>query len=104
MPEEAANLAKVLSGIQQKLREELLSDLQGAEEDIKGLSEPGAYSMALDEYRAKFLDKLYMLQSLINELANLDETHRRRLPRVFTVSAPGHEELAKLVNDRLSKL
>jgi hypothetical protein len=104
MREEATNLAKMISGIQQKLREGLYEELQGAEEDLKGLSEPGGYSMALDEYRGKYLDKLYLLQSLVNELANLDETHRRRLPRVFSVAAPTHEELTKLVNKRLTEL
>jgi len=104
LTEEAPEIARLVTQIQRKLRQELLDDLMENEHELEELFEPGSYSMALDEYRSKYLDKLHVLQSLLGEIANLDEGHRRRRIRVASVGARTHQELTKRLNKTLAEI
>jgi len=101
---EAPEIARLVTQIQRKLRQDLLDDLLENEEDLENLFDAGAYSLALDEYRSKYLDKLHVLQSLLSEIANLDEGHRRRRILVASVAAPTHEQLTKHLNKKLTEI
>ena len=104
MTKDASRIAKVLSQTQAKLREKLLTELTDVEDDLPCLFDPDSYSPAFDEYREKYLSRLYVLQSLLQELANFNQGQRKRHTKVTTVSARNHSELTKLVNRTISHL
>lgn len=104
MAKDASRIAKMLSQVQARLREKLLSELTETEEDLPFLFDPDSYSPAFDEYREKFLSRLYVLQSIIQELANFNQGQKKRHTKVTTVSARNHSELTKLVNRTISHL
>lgn len=104
MPKDASAIARKLSQIQAKLREKLLLDLEGVEGDLDDLFDPESYSPAFEEYREKYCSRLYVLQSIIQELANFNQGNRKRHTKVASVSARNHSELAKLVNRKIVQL
>jgi hypothetical protein len=102
---DASEVAKLLSQIQAKLREKLLSDLEGNKEELGDLFDPDLYSPAFEEYRERYLSRLYVLQSLLQELANFNQQGgKKRHTKVASVSARNHSELAKMVNRKIVQL
>ena len=104
MGKDASRVAKVLSQIQAKLRAKLIDEIEGREEELQPLFDPDTYSPAFEEYREKYLSRLYVLQSIIQELANFNQGQKRRHTKVTSVSARNHSELTKLVNRTISHL
>ena len=104
LKEDAARIGRMIAEIQQKLRHDLLEELVESEEDLENLFDPNSYSHALDEVREKYVDKLYALQNILHEVANLDEGHRRRRTEVTCLNADSPEALSKRVNKKLREL
>jgi len=104
LKEDAARIGRTIAEIQQRLRHDLLEELVESEEDLENLFDPNSYSHALDEVRDKYVDKLYALQNILHEVANLDEGHRRRRTEVTCLNADSPEALAKGVNKKLREL
>jgi len=102
--QDVARIAKILAEIQYELREDLLDTLAREEDDLKIVLDPRTFSMEFDEVREKYLDKLAVLQGIINELANLNLHHTKRITRVESLAAGTHEELTKKVNHKLARL
>lgn len=102
--DDAARVAKILAEIQYEIREDLLNNLVGKEEDLKTALDPRTFSPEFDEVRDKYLDKLAILQGIINELANFSLCHTKRITRIESMSAETHEELTKRVNHKLARL
>lgn len=101
---DASRIGRVIAELQQKLRQDLLQELVESEEELHTLFDPGSYSHALDGVRDKYVDKLFALQGILHELANLDEGHRRRRTEVTCLSAKTPDALAKQVNKKLREL
>ena len=102
--EDAARIAKTISEVQYELREDLLDSLVSEGEDLKNTLDPRSFSPEMDEIRDKFLDKLAILQGIVNELANFNLCHTTRITRIDSISADTHEELTERVNKKLARL
>ncbi|MBI2193298.1 MAG: hypothetical protein HYU36_15085 [Planctomycetes bacterium] len=102
--DDAARVAKILAEIQYELREDLLNNLTAQEENLKTALDPRTFSPEFDEIRDKYLDKLAILQGIINELANFNLCHTKRITRIESMSAETHEELTRRVNHKLARL
>lgn len=102
--EDAARIAKTISEVQYELREDLLDSLVSEGEDLKSTLDPRSFSPEMDEIRDKFLDKLAILQGIVNELANFNLCHTKRITRIESISADTHEELTERVNKKLARL
>jgi hypothetical protein len=104
MAHDASAIAKQLAQIQAKLREKMITDLEGAGAELDELFDPDTYSPAFEEYRERYLSRLYVLQSLIQELANFNQGSKKRHTKVASVSAKTHAELARQVNRKILRL
>ncbi|MDP6359564.1 MAG: hypothetical protein QF473_30865, partial [Planctomycetota bacterium] len=102
--QDASRVAKTLAEIQYELREDLLDNLKDQEDDLKTVLDPRTFSPEFDEIRDKYLDKLTIIQGVINELANFNLCHTKRVTRIESVSAESHKQLASRVNKKLMKL
>ncbi|MDA0837633.1 MAG: hypothetical protein O3B01_03770 [Planctomycetota bacterium] len=102
--QDASRVAKILAEIQYELREDLLGNLKDQEQDLKAVLDPRTFSPEFDEIRDKYLDKLTIIQGVINELANFNLCHTKRVTRIESVSAESHKQLAARVNKKLMKL
>ena len=104
LEEDGNRIGRLIAEIQQKLRQDLLDDLVESEEDLQSLFDPDSYSHALDEVRDKYVDKLWALQGILHEIANLDDGHRRRRTEVMSISTDSPEALTQEVNKALRSL
>ena len=102
--QDASRVAKTLAEIQYELREDLLDNLKDQEDDLKTVLDPRTFSPEFYEIRDKYLDKLTIIQGVINELANFNLCHTKRVTRIESVSAESHKQLASRVNKKLMKL
>ena len=100
----ACFVAETLAKVQDELRNALLEELASEGEDLSNVFDPESYSYKLDTLRDTYIDKLYSLQVVINELAKLDQNYKGQVKRVLSVSAQSHERLTRLVNQRLAQL
>ena len=102
--EDVSRIAKTLSEVQYEMREDLLDFLLSEEEELKTVLDPRTFSPQFDEIREKYLDKLAVLQGAINELANFNLCHTKRITRVESTAADTYENLTKKVNIKLARL
>jgi len=101
---DAREIAKKLARIQSRLRKELLEELQQHEEDIDVIFDPYSYSPLAQELREKYLNRLYTIQALIQELAHFNHGRRQPPVKVLSLRAANSEELVELVNRKLLEL
>lgn len=104
MSNSAGELARKLAKIQARLRRDMLEDLLEHEEDLPALFDPYSFSPVTQEIREKYLNRLYLLHGIIQQLAQLNQGRNRHATRVMRVAATSQENLVKLVNRRLSDL
>ena len=104
MASDAADMAKRLTRIQTRLREELLEELQSNEADIENVFDPYSYSPIAHELREKYLSRLYALQAIIQELAHFNQGQRRPPVKLMSVCASDSNKLVELVNKKLERL
>lgn len=102
--DDAARIARALAEIQLELREDLLQLLVSQESELKSVLDPRTFSTQFDEIRDKYLDKLAILQGIINELANYSICQTKRVTRIESLSAGDHETLTRMVNKKLASL
>jgi len=101
---DARDIAKKLARVQGRLRKELLEELQNHEEDIEVIFDPYSYSPLVQELREKYLNRLYVLQALIQELAHFNQGRRHPTVKVVSVRAQDAEKLVDAVNHKLVEL
>jgi len=101
---DARDIARKLVRIQNRLRRELLQDLQDHAADIDLIFDPYSYSPLVQELREKYLTRLYVLQAILQELAHLNAGRRQPPVKVLSVSAESREELVNTVNKQLAGL
>ena len=104
MSTHAHDIAKRLARIQADLRKELLEELEGHDEDIESVFDPYSYSPVVHEIKEKYLNRLYVLQAVIQELAHLNQGRRNPPVKITSVKADGSEALVELVNEKLMSL
>lgn len=104
MNTDAAELAKRLARIQGRLRKELFDDLRHQKDDLDTIFDPYSYSPLIHELREKYLNRLYLVQGLIQQLAYFSQGHRKHATRVVSVAAESQKELVNLVNRKLLQL
>ncbi len=104
MKSNAGQLARRLSKVQARLRKELVDELLTHEEDLESLFDPYSFSPLVHEIREKYLNRLYLIQGIIQQLAHLSQGRNRHPTRVLSVAAESQQTLVDLVNRRLGKL
>jgi hypothetical protein len=102
--EDASRIAKIIAEIQYELREDLLRLLTGQEKELRSVLDPRTFSPEFEEVRDKYLDKLAILQGIVNELANFGLSHTKRITRIESLCADSHEKLTRMVNMKLARL
>lgn len=100
----ASQVAETLGQLQDELRKALLDDLASEGEELSDALDPQSYSYKMDTLRDTYIDKLYGLQVMINELAKLDQNYKGQVKRVLSVAAQSHERLTRIVNQKLAQL
>jgi len=90
--------------IQNRLRRELLEELECHEEDMDLIFDPYSYSPVVQELRDKYLTRLYVLQAILQELAHFNLGRRQPPVKVLSVNAADSEELVRRVNKQLARL
>jgi len=101
---DAREIARKLVRIQNRLRKELLEELQGHQDEIDLIFDPYSYSPVVQELREKYLTRLYVLQAILQELAHFNLGRRQPPVKVISVSAEDSDELVKRVNRQLASL
>jgi hypothetical protein len=104
MNKEAGELARQLSKIQARLRQELFEELQAQGDSLESVFDPYSYSPLVHELREKYLTRLYLIQGLIQQLAHLSQGRTRHTTRVLSVAAESQQTLVNLVNRKLASL
>ena len=106
MKSDLYEIVKRLVGIQNDLRLELFEEIQRHADDIESVFDPYSYSPVVHELREKYLNRLYVLQAVLQELAHYNQGQARRHPPavVMSVKASDSEQLVELVNRKLAKL
>ncbi len=104
MNDDAAELARSLARIQARLRRELFEDLQNHRDDLDAIFDPDSYSLLIHELREKYLTRLFLLQSIIQQLAYFRRGHQKHATRVLSVGAKDQKNLVELVNHKLGHL
>ena len=104
MDNDVGDLARKLGRIQADLRKELVGELQGHSQDFEAVFDPYSYSPVAQELRDKYLSRLYLIQGLLQQLAEFSQGHNRRATRVLSVAAEDQEKLVRKVNRKLLKL
>jgi hypothetical protein len=101
---DAREIAKKLARIQNRLRRELLDELKEHEEDVETIFDPYSYSPIAQELRDKYLNRLYVLQALIQEMAHFNQGRRQPPVKVLSLRGNSSEELVEIVNRKLADL
>ncbi|MFW5923603.1 MAG: hypothetical protein ACOCSQ_04395 [Planctomycetota bacterium] len=103
MSNDTSEIANKLAKIQNRLRGELLEELQEHKGELSTIFDPYSFSPVVQEIRDKYLKNLQVLQSILQELA---QQNQRRQPPVKLISlrAEDSEELVELVNRKLARL
>ncbi len=100
----AAELAKRLARIQARLRNELFEDLQNHKDDLDAIFDPYSFSPLVHELREKYMTRLFLLQSIIQQLAYIRRGQQKQATRVLSVEAGDQKKLVDLVNHKLGHL
>ena len=104
MNREAGELARTLARIQARLRHELAEELHTHSEELESAFDPYSYSPLVHELRDKYLTRLYLIQGLIQQLAQLSQGRHKHKTRVLRVGAGDQESLVSSVNEKLATL
>ncbi len=104
MTREPAELARRLAAIQNKLRADLMGELQEQGQDIELVFDPDSYSPLVHELREKYLTRLYLIQGILQQLAHYSLGRNKHSTRVASVAAQDRAELVRLVNCKLQRL
>ncbi len=104
MTKDPGELARELAAIQNRLREELIEELQGQGNDLGTICDIHSYSPLVQELREKYLTRLFLLQGIIQQLAHYSRGSNKRTTRVLSLAAQDRKELVRLVNRKLKKL
>jgi len=104
MSGDAREIAKKLARVQNRLRRELLEELEEHEDDIDAIFDPYSYSPLVQELREKYLNRLFVVQALIQEMAHFKQGRRQPPVKVLSLRAEGSEELVEMVNHKLAEL
>ncbi|MFW6189482.1 MAG: hypothetical protein ACOC7T_03530 [Planctomycetota bacterium] len=104
MEHDVGDLARKLAKIQSGLRDDLVEELEDQEDDLEAMLDPYGYSPMVQELREKYLSRLYLIQALLQQLAEISRGQNKRSTRVLSVAADSREELVRRVNRKLSKL
>jgi hypothetical protein len=104
MTNDVGDLARKLARIQAALRKDLVKELQEQDQDLEVIFDPYAYSPVAQELRDKYLSRLYLIQGLLQQLAEFSQGHNRRATRVLSVVATDQQALVRDVNRQLLKL
>jgi len=104
MNREAGELARTLAKIQARLRQELAEELHTHGEELESAFDPYSYSPLVHELRDKYLTRLYLIQGLIQQLAQLSQGRHRHKTRVLSVAADDQQSLVSSVNRKLASL
>lgn len=103
MSSDTRDIAQQLAQIQNRLRGELLEELQQNENDLDTVFDPYSFSPVVQEIRDKYLSSLQVIQSIIQQLAR---HHKRHQPpvKLLSLKAEDSERLVSLVNEKLADL
>lgn len=104
MGSSAFEMARRLARVQNRLRNELLEELESHEDGVENVFDPYSYSPVAHEIREKYLSRLYALQVIIQELAHLNQGQKHPPVKVMRVQAQDNEQLVELVNKKLARL
>ncbi len=103
MSSDTRDIAQQLAQIQNRLRGELLEELQEKDGELDTVFDPYSFSPVVQEIRDKYLSNLQVIQSIIQELAR---HHKKRQPpvKLIRLKAEDSEQLVELVNDKMASL
>ena len=87
--------------LQEDLRNSLVEDLSGEEEELAEIFSPGSFSNKYEVYRYKYTERLDTLNRIIAEIQRSEGA--RPTFKVLSVEAAGRDELVHLINKRLAK-
>ncbi|MBS3762319.1 MAG: hypothetical protein KGZ25_03335 [Planctomycetes bacterium] len=104
MSNAARNIARKLSKIQHRLRSDLLDELKDHEEELETIFDPYSFSPVTQELKEKYLNRLYIIQALVQQLAHHNQGRKQPPVKVLSVRAEKSEELVSLVNKKLARL
>jgi len=104
MDRNACELARKLARIQLELRREMLEELLANDEDLATAFDPHSFSPLTHEVREKYLSRIYLLQSIIQQLAHLSQGGGKHATRVLSLAAQDRNALVSLVNRKLMGL
>jgi hypothetical protein len=103
MSSDTRGIARKLARIQNRLRGELLEELQDNEDDLETIFDPYSFSPVVQEIRDKYLSSLHVIHSVLQELAHHNQ--RRQPPvKLLSLRAEDSEKLVDLVNKKLARL
>jgi len=104
MRQGTVDIIKRLARIQANLREELLEKLEAQGEDLETIFDPYSFSPVVQELREKYLNRLLVIQGLIQQLTHLGTGRSKNSTRVVRLQADEQPELVKRVNRKLAAL
>ena len=104
MKRAAGELAKRLAKVQGQLRQELVEELVAQGDDLEAIFDPYSYSPLVHELRDKYLSRLFLIQGLIQQLAQFSQGRNRHMTRVLSVAAGDQGSLVSSVNRKLLSL
>ncbi len=104
MSTDAREIARKLARVQSRLRQELLEELGEHEADLESIFDPYSYSPVVHEVKDKYLNRLYVLHALLQELAHHSMGRRQPSVQVLSLRAEGSDALVKVVNKQLAQL
>ena len=90
-----------LMKLQEDLRNSLVEDLSGEEEELAEIFSPGSFSNKYEVYRYKYTERLDTLNRIIAEIQRSEGA--RPTFKLFSVEANSRDELIILINKRLAK-
>lgn len=97
-------IIKELARIQGNLRQELLEKLKSEGEDLVSIFNPYSFSPLVQELREKYLNRLLVIQGLIQQLTYLGAGRGKNCTKVVRVHAAEQQELVRRVNRKLASL
>jgi hypothetical protein len=104
MRNDALEFARKLAQIQARLRDELLDELREHGEELDTAFDPYSYSPFVHELRDKYLNRLYLIHGILQQLAHQTQGKGKQTTQVLSVIAPTQRELVDRVNRKLTKL
>jgi len=87
--------------LQDDLRNRLIDDLRGEDEELDEVFSPSSFSNKYEVYRYKYTERLDTLNRIIAEVQRSDGA--RPTFKAISVEAPSRDDLLLLINQRLAK-